>query len=173
MSIRPLVLYPDPRLNLVSAPIEEISETTRRLAQDLIDTMRAEAGAGIAAIQVGEPLRMLVVEASYAGTPDPLVIINPERLQASEDTVEASEGCLSVPGLYEPVERPAEIRVKHLDLEGRTREIQATGPLAVCLQHEMDHLDGVVFLRRLSRLRREMALRRYRKQGAALRAQAT
>lgn len=163
MTVRPLVLYPDPRLNQVSAPVGEIDDAVRRLAADLIDTMRAEDGAGIAAIQVGEPLRMLVVEASWAGTPEPLVLINPELVAASAETTLAGEGCLSVPGLYEELERPSEVTVRYLTLEGRAAEIRGEGQLAVCLQHEMDHLEGVIYLQHLSRLRRERAQNRYRK----------
>jgi peptide deformylase len=170
MAIRPIVEVPDPRLRQISSPVEEVTDEVRELVSDMFETMYDAPGIGLAAIQVGVPKRILVIDlqepAEEGGEPvkDPRVFINPEILTTSEQDVPYTEGCLSVPDQYAEVDRPDAIRARWLDLDGKQREEEIDGLLAVCLQHEMDHLNGVLFIDHLSRLKRDMILRKLAKQ---------
>lgn len=164
MTIKPLIILPDPLLREVSKPIERIDDATRRFARDMLDTMYDAPGIGLAAIQVGEPLRMLVIDLAKEGEePAPRVVINPEVLSRSDDRSVYEEGCLSIPDYYAEVERPAKVRVKYLDEHGKEHEVEADGLLATCLQHEIDHLDGVLFIDYISKLKRDMVMRKFKK----------
>jgi peptide deformylase len=164
MSIKPLVILPDPKLRLVSTPVERIDGPLRKFADDMLDTMYDAPGIGLAAIQVGEPIRMLVLDLAKEGEPKaPQVFINPEIVESSEDRSVYEEGCLSIPDYYAEVERPAKVRVKFLDEQGKAREVQADGLLATCLQHEIDHLNGVLFIDHISKLKRDMVVKKFKK----------
>ncbi|MCC7257833.1 MAG: peptide deformylase [Gammaproteobacteria bacterium] len=144
--------YPDPRLRTRAAPVAAVDDRIRRLAADMLETMYAAPGVGLAATQVDEHLRLLVMDISESRD-EPLVLINPEILEAGEPA-SGEEGCLSVPGVTETVERAGRIRVRALDLQGRAFELEADGLKAVCIQHEMDHLEGKLFVDYLSELKR-------------------
>lgn len=160
MAIPPIVAYPDPRLRAVAEPVERFDADLRQLAGDLLDTMRAAPGVGITAPHVGVPLRLVVLEL----TPGEVrVYVNPVLLWSSPETTRATEGSVSMPGVTEEIERPAKIRVSWHDLDGAAREEEADGFLAICHQHEIDQLDGVFWLQRLSRLKRERVIARYGK----------
>ena len=153
MALLKIVHYPDPRLHKVAQPIAKVDEEIRTLAADMAETMYAAPGIGLAATQVDRHVRLIVVDISE--TKDDLqVFINPEILSASGQS-EHEEGCLSVPGIYDKVSRPERIRVRALDREGQPFELETDGLLAVCIQHEIDHLDGKVFVEYLSRLKQE------------------
>ncbi len=164
MSIKPLVILPDPVLRLVSKPVERIDAPLLKLADDMLETMYDAPGIGLAAIQIGEPLRLLVIDLAKEGEPPaPQVFINPEVLDASDERSVYEEGCLSIPDYYAEVERPAKVRVRHLDRSGKEQEIEADGLLATCLQHEMDHLNGVLFIDHISKLKRDMVVKKFKK----------
>jgi peptide deformylase len=169
MAIRQIVEVPDPRLRQISSPVEEVTDEIRELVSDMFETMYAAPGIGLAAIQVGVPKRVLVIDlqepAEEGGEPvrDPHVFINPEILEHSDQDVPYTEGCLSVPDQFAEVDRPDRIRARWLDLDGKVREEEIEGLLATCLQHEMDHLNGVLFIDHLSRLKRDMILKRLTK----------
>ncbi len=164
MSIRPLVILPDPILRQVSKPVERVDDSLRKFADDMLETMYDAPGIGLAAIQVGEPLRMLVIDLAKEGeTPAPQVFINPELVESGADRSVYEEGCLSIPDYYAEVERPASVRVRYLDRSGKQHEVLAEGLLATCLQHEMDHLNGVLFIDHISKLKRDMVVRKFRK----------
>ncbi|WP_457941037.1 peptide deformylase [Mesorhizobium sp. 10J20-29] len=164
MSIKPLIILPDPILRTVSKPVERIDAPLQKLADDMLATMYDAPGIGLAAIQVGEPLRMLVIDlAKEDETPAPLVFINPQVLGSSDERSVYEEGCLSIPDYYAEVERPATVRVSYLDRDGKTQEIEADGLLATCLQHEIDHLDGVLFIDHISKLKRDMVVKKFKK----------
>ena len=169
MAIRPIVEVPDPRLRQISSPVEEVTDEVRALVSDMFETMYDAPGIGLAAIQVGVPKRILVIDLQEpeeeGGEPvkDPRVFINPENLTTSEQDVPYTEGCLSVPDQYAEVDRPDAIRARWLDIDGKQREEEIDGLLAVCLQHEMDHLNGVLFIDHLSRLKRDMVLKKLAK----------
>lgn len=164
MATRPVLIAPDPRLKTVSRPVETVDADIRRLANEMLESMYAAEGIGLAAIQIGVPKRLLVMDAARKDRPnEPRIFINPKILWASDETVVCEEGCLSVPHIWEEVERPAQIRAEYLDLEGRLQTLEAEGLLATCLQHEIDHLEGVLFVDHLSRLKRAMALRKLAK----------
>ena len=170
MALLPIIEVPDPRLKQISAPVEAVDDALRALIADMFETMYAAPGIGLAAIQVGVPKRMLVIDLQEPeeedGEPvrDPRVFINPEIVEHSDQEVPYNEGCLSVPDQYAEVDRPDRIRARWLDLDGKPREEEITGLLATCLQHEMDHLNGVLFIDHLSRLKRDMILRKLAKQ---------
>lgn len=160
MAILPIVAYPDPRLRAVAEPVERFDADLRQLAADLLDTMRAAPGVGITAPHVGVPLRLVVLEL----TPGEVrVYVNPVLLWASPETTRATEGSVSMPGVTEEIERPARVRVGWRDLDGAAHEEEADGFLATCHQHEIDQLDGIFWLQRLSRLKRERVIARYGK----------
>ena len=164
MSIRPLVILPDSKLRLVSEPIKDITDEIRRLAEDMLDTMYDAPGVGLAAIQVGVPVRMVTMDVSKSDDErQPLVLINPEITWSSEEKRAYEEGCLSIPEYYEEVERPKSVRVKFLDRDGKPQEIEADGLLGTCLQHEIDHINGVLFIDHISKLKRDMVLKKFKK----------
>src|SRR5437763_1340687 len=164
MAIRDIITLPDPRLRLVSAPVERIDQEVRRLAEDMFDTMYAAPGIGLAAIQVGAPQRLITLDLAKKDEPRaPQVVINPEILEFSEAKGIYEEGCLSIPDFYDEVERPARVTVRFLDLEGNAQEVAAEGLLATCLQHEIDHLNGVLFIDHLSKLKRDRVTKKFAK----------
>ena len=164
MTIKPLIILPDPILRQASRPIETVDGDVRKLAADMLETMYDAPGIGLAAIQIGVPRRMLVLDVSKEGEDKaPLVFINPEVVSSSGERSVYEEGCLSIPDYYAEVERPAKITVKHLDGEGREQVTEADGLLATCLQHEIDHLNGVLFIDHISKLKREMVIRKFTK----------
>ncbi|WP_347304020.1 peptide deformylase [Croceibacterium sp. TMG7-5b_MA50] len=180
MAIREIVEVPDPRLKLVSQPVEAFDDGLRTLVADMFETMYDAHGIGLAAIQVGEPVRVMVIDlqepdpdADPAECDDhgcghdhrptkktPLTFINPEIVETSEETATYQEGCLSIPEIYGEVERPTRCRVRWQDLDGGSHEQWLDGLLATCMQHEMDHLNGILFIDHLSRLKRNMALKK-------------
>ncbi|WP_428699558.1 peptide deformylase [Stappia sp.] len=165
MTKRDILILPDPKLRLVSEPVARVDDAVRQLADDMLDTMYAAPGIGLAAIQIGVPSRMLVLDVAREGEePAPLVVINPEIVWASEEHSVYQEGCLSIPEYYEDVERPEKIGLRFLDRDGAEREIEAEGLLSTCLQHEIDHLNGVLFIDHISRLKRGRVLRKFQKQ---------
>ena len=162
--IRPLVILPDPILRQVSRPVERVDDQLRRFADDMLETMYDAPGIGLAAIQVGEPLRMLVIDLAKEGEPKaPQVFINPLIVASGDAGSVYEEGCLSIPDYYAEVERPDRVTVTYLDRDGEERTIEADGLLATCLQHEIDHLDGVLFIDHISKLKRDMVVRKFRK----------
>ncbi len=164
MAIRPVLTAPDPRLKAVSEEVSRVDEELKKLIDDMLETMYAEDGVGLAAIQIGVPKRLLVMDlAQKEGRREPQAFINPRILWASEDTRLVEEGCLSVPDIWEEVERPARITAEFLDRDGVLKTVEADEMLATCLQHEMDHLNGVLFIDHLSKLKRSMALRKVQK----------
>ncbi|MBN9232913.1 MULTISPECIES: peptide deformylase [Phyllobacteriaceae] len=164
MSIKPLIILPDPVLRQVSKSVERIDEPLLKLADDMLETMYDAPGIGLAAIQVGEPLRMLVIDLAKEGEPPaPHVFINPDVLESGTERSVYEEGCLSIPDYYAEVERPATVRVRYLDRDGRLQEIQAEGLMATCLQHEIDHLNGVLFIDHISKLKRDMVVKKFKK----------
>lgn len=164
MAKRPILILPDERLRAIAEPIEKIDDGIKELAKDMLDTMYDAPGIGLAAPQIGELKRIVVMDLAKEGEePDPIVMINPEILKYSDDTVVSEEGCLSIPEIYYEVERPADITVKYTDLEGKTVEKDATDRLAICIQHELDHLDGVLYIDYLSRLKRDRVLKKFQK----------
>ena len=164
MSIRPLVILPDSKLRLVSEPIKDITDEIRRLAEDMLDTMYDAPGVGLAAIQVGVPVRMVTMDVSKSDDErQPLVLINPEITWSSEEKRAYEEGCLSIPEYFDSVERPARCRVRYLNYDGQPVEEECDGLYAVCIQHEMDHLNGVLFIDHLSRLKRDRAVAKVKK----------
>ena len=166
MALREVPQFPDKRLRRVSKPIGEIDDAIRALAADMLEVMYDEPGIGLAAPQVGEAVRLVVVDTEWReenAERSPLVLVNPQ-IVSTEGTLLWSEGCLSVPEFEAEVERFAKLRLHALDLEGRKLEIDAEGLQAVCFQHEIDHLDGVLFIDRISRLKRSLYVRKRRKQ---------
>ena len=165
MTIRPILTAPDPRLRQVSKPVDTVDDELRALMDDMLETMYDAPGIGLAAIQIGVPKRVIVMDlAGEDEEPDPRYYVNPELLDPSEDTNLYEEGCLSVPEFFDEVERPARCRVKFLDYNGDEQIIDADGMLAACIQHEMDHLEGVLFIDHLSRLKRERILKKLKKE---------
>lgn len=164
MSIKPLIILPDPVLRQVSKPIEAIDSGVKKLAQEMFETMYDAPGIGLAAIQIGVPLRMLVIDLAKEDEPkQPQIFVNPEVVERSDERSVYEEGCLSIPDYYAEVERPASVRVRYVDGNGQEQELQADGLLATCLQHEIDHLDGVLFIDHISKLKRDMVVRKFRK----------
>jgi peptide deformylase len=164
MTIKPLIILPDPILRQASAPIEQVDDAVRNLSNDMLETMYDAPGIGLAAIQVGIARRMLVIDLSKEDEDkQPQVFINPEILQFSDERSVYEEGCLSIPDYYAEVERPAKITLKFLGLDGKEQLLDAAGLLATCLQHEIDHLNGVLFIDHISRLKREMVVRKFTK----------
>jgi len=166
MAVLPLVIAPDPLLKCVSHPVEKVDDQIRQELDDMLETMYASGGIGLAAVQVGWLKRMLVVDVEQReedGHRNPIFLINPEIVSNSEEPFKYKEGCLSFPDQYADVERPKEITVKYLDRNGKAQELQASGLLATCIQHEIDHLNGVVFVDHLSRLKRDTIMRKMEK----------
>ena len=163
MALLNILRYPDPRLHKVARPVERVDDEVRRLVRDMAETMYAAPGIGLAATQVDVHRRVIVIDISEARD-ELLVLINPEIVRASDELQECEEGCLSVPGVYETVARAAKVTVRALDANGIAFERTAEGMLAVCIQHEMDHLEGKVFVEYLSRLKRSRIRARMEKQ---------
>jgi peptide deformylase len=167
MALRRILILPDPRLRLVSAPVPAVDGEVRALMDDMLETMYAAPGVGLAAIQIGVQKRVIVLDVAKReeeeAKPQPLCLANPEIVWASEERSVYQEGCLSIPDIFEEVERPARVRARFLDRDGREQEIEAAGILATCLQHEIDHLNGVLFIDRISRLKRDVLMRKFRK----------
>ncbi len=164
MSIKPLVILPDPLLRQVSKPVESFDVDLRKFSADMLDTMYDAPGIGLAAIQVGTPLQMLVIDLAKEDEPKaPQVYINPQVLWSSDERNIYEEGCLSIPDYYAEVERPKRVRVSYFDIEGKPQEVEADGLLATCLQHEIDHLNGILFIDYISRLKREMVVKKFKK----------
>jgi peptide deformylase len=168
MAIREILTVPDPRLKRVSTPVEGVDDALRALMDDMLETMYAAPGIGLAAIQIGEAKRVIVMDISAReGEREPRYFVNPEILWRSEETQPYEEGCLSVPDIYDEVERPARVKLRYLNYQGEQIEEDAEGVFAVCIQHEMDHLDGVLFIDHLSRLKRERAVSKVKKAAKA------
>jgi len=164
MALRDILILPDKRLRQVSEPVKKIDAGIRKLIEDMFETMYDAPGIGLAAIQVGTPKRIITMDLAKKEEPkNPQVFINPEILWSSQEKATNEEGCLSIPEYYSDVERPAQVKVKYLDREGEAREIEANGLLATCLQHEIDHLNGVLFIDHLSRLKRDRVLKKFTK----------
>lgn len=165
MAIRPILIHPDPRLKTVADPVADIDDELRRLADDMLQTMYDAPGSGLAAPQVGVLRRVFVMDcAKKEGTaPQPLVLVNPEIIAKSEDTKVFEEGCLSIPEIYADVERPAEVTMRWLGLNGEEHEQTFDGFPAVCVQHELDHLNGRLYIDYLSPLKRQLITRKMQK----------
>ncbi|EGP09826.1 peptide deformylase [Bradyrhizobiaceae bacterium SG-6C] len=161
---RDIIILPDKQLRLISKPVEKITPDIRTLVDDMFQTMYDAPGIGLAAIQVAVPLRLITMDLSKKeGEKEPRVFINPEILASSDELSVYEEGCLSIPEYYEEVERPARVRVRFMDLEGVMREEDAEGLYATCIQHEIDHLNGVLFVDYLSKLKRDRVMKKFTK----------
>ena len=165
MAIREILTVPDPRLKEVSKPVEGgVTDELRALMDDMLETMYDAPGIGLAAIQIGVPLRVIVMDLAKEGEePQPRYFVNPEILETVEETLPYEEGCLSVPDIFDEVERPARCRIQYLDYDGFKVDEWAEGLYAVCIQHEMDHLEGTLFIDHLSRLKRQRAIDKVKK----------
>jgi len=164
MTIRPILTAPDPRLQAVSIDVESVTAEIRTLIDDMTDSMYAAEGIGLAAIQIGVPKRVVVIDLDQKeGERNPRAFINPKIVWASEEMAVFEEGCLSVPEIWDDVERRAKIKCEYLDRDGNKQVLEADGLLATCLQHEMDHLNGVLFIDHLSRLKKSMAIKKLTK----------
>jgi len=163
-----IITLPDRKLRARSAPVERVDDEVRRFLDDMLETMYEAPGIGLAAVQVGLPRRMVTIDVAKRedenADPNPLFLINPEILWRSDERAVHEEGCLSIPEYYAEVERPASVRVRYLDRDGNLQEIEADSILAVCLQHEIDHLDGILFIDHLSKLKRDMVIKKFTKQ---------
>jgi peptide deformylase len=165
MPLVPIVTLPDEKiLRQVSRPVASVDASVARLWDDMLETMYHAPGIGLAAIQIGVPLRLIVMDVAKEGEEKtPLFLANPEIVWASEALNDYEEGCLSIPEYYEMVTRPAEVKVRYLDRQGQPREIEAAGLMATCLQHEIDHLNGVLFIDHISRLKRDRVIKKFQK----------
>jgi peptide deformylase len=164
MALLPIITAPDPRLKAKAKPVAVVDDQVRRLMDDMLETMYAAPGIGLAAPQVGKLLRIIVIDTARDGDlPRPLKIANPEILWRSSELATYSEGCLSLPEHYADVERPAKIKLRYLDYQNEIREMDVEGLLATCIQHEMDHLEGVLFVDHISSLKRGIILRKLAK----------
>jgi len=168
MALREIIILPDRQLRLVSKPIEKVTSEIRKLADDMFETMYDAPGIGLAAIQVAQPVRLITMDLAKKNeegeaAPQPRVFINPEIVSSSEEKAVYEEGCLSIPEYYEEVERPAKVRVRFLDLDGKLHEEDAEGLYATCIQHEIDHLNGVLFIDYLSKLKRDRVNKKFSK----------
>ena len=160
-----IITLPDPRLRLVGEPVAKVDDEIRQLMDDMLETMYAAPGIGLAAIQVAVPKRVIVTDVAREDEePRPLFLANPEVVWESDELSVYQEGCLSVPEYYEDVERPAVVRVKYVDRDNNEQEIEADGLLAVCLQHEIEHLDGGLFIDHISKLKRDRVVKKFKKQ---------
>jgi len=164
MSIRPILILPDPKLRLVSEPVGKVTSELSGLIDDMFETMYDAPGIGLAAIQVGVPQRIVTIDTARQDEPKkPIALINPQIVWSSDDLSSYEEGCLSIPEYYEEVERPAKVRVRFTDRDGTDCEMEAEGLLATCLQHEIDHLEGKLFIDHISRLKRERVIKKFTK----------
>jgi peptide deformylase len=164
MALRDIIILPDKRLRSVSKPVAGISDDIRTLVADMFETMYKAPGIGLAAIQVAVPARVVVMDLSKREEKaEPQVFINPEITWKSEDTSHYEEGCLSIPDIHEDVERPARVKVRYLDLDGQPQEVDADGLFATCIQHEVDHLNGILFIDHISKLKRDRIIKKFGK----------
>lgn len=164
MALRPIICLPDPRLRLVSETVTQVDDSIRALMDDMLETMYDAPGIGLAAIQIAVPKRVIVLDVTKGDEPPaPMFLVNPEVIWASDEKSTYEEGCLSIPDYHEEVARPARVKVRYLDRQGLQQEIEADGLLATCLQHEIDHINGVLFIDHLSRLKRERAIKKFQK----------
>jgi peptide deformylase len=164
MAVRPILTAPDPRLKALSQAVETVDASTRRLIDDMVESMYAADGIGLAAVQIGVAQRVIVMDLDQReGKKNPRHFVNPVITWRSDDLATFEEGCLSVPEIWEDVERAARIKAEYLDRDGKRHEFEADGLLATCLQHEMDHLEGILFIDHLSKLKRSIALRKLQK----------
>ena len=164
MTVRPLVILPDAQLRLISEPVSAVTDEIRTLARDMIETMYDAPGVGLAAIQIGVAKRVVTIDTSKdENAKNPTVYLNPEIVWSSEEKRVYDEGCLSIPEFYGEVERPDRVRVRYMNLDGETVEQEADGLLATCLQHEIDHLNGVLFIDHLSKLKRDRVMKKFTK----------
>jgi peptide deformylase len=163
-----IITLPDRKLRMRSAPVERVDDEVRKLMDSMLEAMYEAPGIGLAAVQVGVPRRIVTIDVAQredeSAEPDPLFLINPKILWTSDERQTAEEGCLSIPEYFAEVERPAEVRVAYIDRDGKKQEIEANGVLAICLQHEIDHLDGKLFIDYLSKLKRDMVIKKFAKQ---------
>jgi peptide deformylase len=164
MALRDIIVLPDKRLRLVSGPVKTVNAEVRALVDDMFETMYDAPGVGLAAIQVGVAKRIVTVDTAKKDEPKaPQVFLNPEILWSSDEKKTYEEGCLSIPEYYEEVERPAQVKVRFMDLDGTTHEVEANGMLATVLQHEIDHLNGVLFIDYISKLKRDRVIKKFAK----------
>jgi peptide deformylase len=164
MAKREIIILPDKRLRLVSEPVKKITAEIRGLVDDMFEAMYEAPGIGLAAIQVGAPKRVVTMDLAKKDDPkNPQVFINPEIVDTSDETAVYEEGCLSIPEFYGDVERPAQVKLKYLDLDGKRHEIDANGLFATCIQHEIDHLNGILFIDHLSKLKRDRVIKKFSK----------
>jgi peptide deformylase len=164
MALRDILILPDKRLRLLALPVKAIDAELRLLVDDMFETMYAAPGIGLAAIQIGVPKRVIVMDLAKKDDPkEPRVFINPQVLWQSDEKATYEEGCLSIPEFYEEVERPSKVRVRFLDVTGAAQELEASGLMATCLQHEIDHLDGVLFIDHISKLKRDRVIKKFAK----------
>ncbi|MEI7933277.1 MAG: peptide deformylase [Alphaproteobacteria bacterium] len=164
MAVRPILTVPDPLLKQVSTPVEGVDAELHALLDDMLETMYAAPGIGLAAVQIGVPKRVIVMDLAREGEDkQPRFFINPEILWSSDDLVACEEGCLSIPEIYDEVERPAKVRIRYMNRAGETIEEECDELYSVCIQHEMDHLEGIVFIDHLSRLKRDRAVSKVKK----------
>jgi peptide deformylase len=164
MAVRDILIIPDKRLRLKSEAVKSVDKPLRALIDDMFETMYAAPGIGLAAVQIGVPRRVVTMDLAKKDEPkQPQVFINPEVVWASDEKATYEEGCLSIPEYYEEVERPKSVKVKFLDLDLKPQEIEADGLLATCLQHEIDHTNGVLFIDHISKLKRDMVMKKFKK----------
>jgi peptide deformylase len=164
MALRDIIILPDKRLRTVSKPVDKITPEIRTLVEDMFETMYDAPGIGLAAIQVAVPLRVVTMDlAKKDDEREPRVFINPEIVSRSDELSVYEEGCLSIPDVHQDVERPAKVRVRFLDLDGKAHEEDAEGLYATCIQHEIDHLNGVLFIDHISKLKRDLIIKKFTK----------
>jgi peptide deformylase len=164
MAILPVIVAPDPRLKAKCDPVDSVDKTIRALMDDMLDSMHDHNGIGLAAPQIGVTKRVIVIDvAPKDEDPNPMKLANPEVIWSTDEVIENEEGCLSLPTYYADVVRPERVKVKYLDYDNKPQELEADGILAVCVQHEIDHLDGVLFVDHISMLKRKMILRKLQK----------
>ena len=165
MTVKKILTEPDPLLRQVSTPVENVGEEERKLMDDMLETMYAAPGIGLAAIQVGEPKRVIVMDISKdTDSKKPMYFVNPEIVTKSKENSTYEEGCLSVPGQFAEIDRPSECHLKYLDYYGKPNEMKAEGMFATCIQHEIDHLEGILFIDYLSKLKKSMIVKKLSKQ---------
>jgi peptide deformylase len=164
MALREIIVLPDKRLRQVSDPVKAVDAEVRTLVDDMFETMYKAPGVGLAAIQVGVPKRVVTVDTAKKDEPEnPQVFINPEIVWSSDDKSTYEEGCLSIPEYYEEVERPTQVKVRYMDFDGKTQEVEANGLLATVLQHEIDHINGILFIDHISKLKRDRVIKKFTK----------
>ena len=162
MALREIIVLPDKRLRQVSDPVKAVDAEMRALVDDMFETMYKAPGVGLAAIQLGVPKRVVTVDTAKKDEPkNPQVFINPEIVWSSDDKSTYEEGCLSIPEYYEEVERPTQVKVRFIDLDGKAQEVEANGLLATVLQHEIDHTNGILFIDHISKLKRDRVVKKF------------